>query len=738
MRRVNESGECFSIERDPQGVALVTFDIPGERVNTLSKETGRQLDDLLSELSADSSVKAMVLMSGKPDSFIAGANVEELRHTQSSQDGERLARQAQAGFDRLQSMRFPVVAAIHGACLGGGLEWTLACTYRLATDDPKTSLGLPEVTLGLIPAAGGTQRLPRLIGVQAALDLILTGKKIRAAKAHRLGLIDEVVPAPLLRQVALARAAELASGKKPQRPGVGLTRLKGKKPRGILQGLFKGQVWSEAALEKTPFGRSLMWRQARERTLAKTGGHYPAPLTALEAVRAGIEGGLERGLETEAKAFGELVVSSVSRRLVDLFFAQTALKKEQWVEGGVEPRSVEKIGVLGAGLMGSGIAYVSLNSGLHCRIKDRDLPSVQRGLLSIRGILDDRVRRRSLGPLEANAIMAKVTGTIDLSGLRSADLVIEAVFEDLSIKQQVLREVEAACEPETLFASNTSSIPIGRIAQASQRPQNVIGMHYFSPVEKMPLLEVVTTPKTSPQTLATAVAVGKRQGKTVIVVNDGPGFYTTRIVAPYMNEAIYLLAEGISALEIDQALAEFGFPVGPITLLDEIGIDVAAKVAHILQEELGDRLQGPAAFEAMVRDGRLGRKVRKGFYRYDPDTGKKLKEIDETVYELFPGRAPRGLERAAIANRVILQMVNEAVRCLGEGILRSPRDGDVGAVFGLGFPPFRGGPFRWVDEEGLDAIRGRLETLAERHGSRFAPAPLLVDLAKASKRFYSA
>ncbi len=741
MRRTEEMNRNFKVERNADGVAIVTFDIPDEPVNTLSEESGREFDALLNELSNDGSVKAVVLISGKKDNFIAGAKIEMIQQVTSAQQAEALARNAQDGFNRRERARFPVVAAIHGSCLGGGLEWALACSYRIATDDPKTALGLPETMLGLIPGAGGTQRLPRLIGYQAALDLILAGKQVKSNKALRLGLVAEVGPAPLRRQVAEKRAAELAGGKRPERPGVGLKRLKGKKkPKTLFQSLLGSKLWTEAALEENPLGRNFLFKKAGEMVTKKTGGHYPAPLKALEAMKIGAEQGFEKGLQAEARLFGELAVSDVSKQLVNIFFAQNALKKDSGVDQkNVKPREVKKIGILGAGLMGSGIAYVSTQAGYHARIKDRDWASVGRGLGSVRGIYDERVKRKSLKGIERDAKMAMLTGATDYSGFKNVDMVIEAVFEDINLKHQVLKDVEAACGDGVIFASNTSSLPISKIAEASKRPENVLGMHYFSPVNKMPLLEIIVTPKTSPEATATAVAVGKKQGKTVIVVNDGVGFYTSRILAPYMNETAYVLAEGADALELDKALTQFGFPVGPVTLLDEVGIDVGVKVAHIMQDAFGERMKPPpGSLDEVVKQGRLGRKSKKGFYKYDPETGKKLKEIDEEVYDLLPGgRNRKSIDRREVAERIALQMVNEAVRCLEEGILRSPRDGDVGAIFGLGFPPFRGGPFRYIDHEGAGTVLRKLEAYMTRFGVRFQPAPMLVEMAKSGKKFYA-
>ncbi|HEY8208823.1 MAG TPA: 3-hydroxyacyl-CoA dehydrogenase NAD-binding domain-containing protein, partial [Myxococcaceae bacterium] len=459
------------------------------------------------------------------------------------------------------------------------------------------------------------------------------------------------------------------------------------------------------------------------------------PERALEVIRAGLEGGMRAGLEAEATAFGELVISDVSKRLVEIFFATTALKKDNGVKDPtVKAREVRKVAVLGGGLMGGGIAYVTANNmGLPVRLKDKDDAAVGRALQHIHGLFDERARRRSLTAREAAAKMSLVTSGTDYSGFKSADLIIEAVFEDLELKHRVIRESEAVVREDCIFASNTSSIPITRLAQGAGRPERVIGMHYFSPVNKMPLLEIITHKGTADWVTATCVEVGKKQGKTVIVVNDGVGFYTSRILGPYMNEAAFLLSEGADIAELDQALVEFGFPVGPITLLDEVGIDVAGKVGKIMVDAFGDRMTPPETTAKVLADGRMGRKNKKGFYTYD---GKK-KQVDESVYALLPhGKDRKHLDGQEMAERCTLQFLNEALLCLGEGILRSPRDGDIGAVFGLGFPPFLGGPFRYVDSLGPAKVLERMESWQKKVGNRFAPAPLLVETVRAGKKIY--
>ncbi len=600
------------------GVATLLIDDPGERVNTIHPELMLEFVTLLDRLEKDPAVKALVLGSGKPDGFVAGAKIELMQAVRDAAAAEKLARDGQAVFDRVERFPKPIVAAIHGAALGGGCEWALACRYRVATADPRTQIGLPEVQLGLLPGGGGTQRLPRLVGIRAALDVILAGKSLKARKAAKIGLVDEVVPAAMLLPIARARALELAGGKLRGAP---------RRPEGTVERV------TAFALEENFLGREVVFRQARKLTLAKTKGHYPAPLRALDAVEYGMKHGVARGLEREARLFGELAVSPVARRLMEIFFATTALKKDNGTgDPSVAPRPVAKVGVLGGGLMGSGISYVTVNAGIPVRLRDKDDAAAARAYGAVRGILDERVKRRSIDRLERGEKMRLFTATTDWSGFADVDVVVEAVFEDLALKQEMVRAFEAV-NGHGIFASNTSSIPIGKIAEASKRPEAVLGMHYFSPVQKMPLLEVVVTGKTSKEATATAVALGKRQGKTVIVVRDGPGFYTSRILAPYMNEAAQLLVEGAAVDALDRAIVAFGFPVGPITLLDEVGIDVGEKVGKILHGAFGARMAPPEALHEVVAAGRLGRKNGKGFYTY----GGKEKGVDPTVYDLLPG-----------------------------------------------------------------------------------------------------
>jgi 3-hydroxyacyl-CoA dehydrogenase/enoyl-CoA hydratase/3-hydroxybutyryl-CoA epimerase len=699
------------------GVAVVTFDLPGEPVNKFSKSVIADFVEVFDRLEGDKTVVGAVLISGKPDTFIAGADIDQFLEFKNAADAASQSAAGHALMDRLEHGRVPWVAAINGACLGGGLECSLACAYRIAGDSPKTVLALPEVQLGLIPGAGGTQRLPRTVGLQVALDMILTGKNVRAKKALQTGLVDEMVHPNILRDVAIRRAKEL---------GVGTLARKRARAHGA----------KDVLLEDNALGRAVVFRQAREMTMKKSRGHYPALLAALDAVQAGYRGTVAEGFATEARLFGEMAFTPVSRQLIFLFYATTALKKDSGVSGNAPPPAkIGKIGVLGTGFMGAGIAAVSAMQGVSVRFKDTKYAQVAKGLGAVRDVLKDRLTKRQITRQQFEDQLSLVSGTVDYTGFSNVPLLIEAVFEDLAVKHAVMREAEAALPPTAIFATNTSTIPIHRVAEASRDASRVVGMHFFSPVHKMPLLEVIVTPQTAADVIATTVAFGRKLGKTVIVVNDAPGFYVNRILAPYINEAGKLLDEGARIDAIDKAMLDYGFPVGPVTLLDEVGLDIAGKSGQIMSAAFGARLSPSTTLGKVLAEGRLGRKGKKGFYLYD-EKGKKG-GVDESVYAATPtGSARVEVAVAEIQERLSLAMVNEAVRCVEEGILRAPRDGDIGAVFGIGFPPFRGGPLRVVDTMGAADVVRRLEALNQRFPGRFEPAALLRKMAETNGTFY--
>ena len=723
-----QTSSAFNLTVNDNGIGWITIDVVGESQNTLKGEFVDDINSLFDQVEANSAIKSLILISGKTTNFIAGADISQLESIKTAESATELALKGHQVFTRLENLPLPVIAAIHGACLGGGLELALACSHRVCTDDKLTKLGLPEVQLGLLPGGGGTQRLPRLVGIAKSLDMMLTGRQLVAKQAKSLGLVDEVVaPANLVK--AAEKLALKFMGKK-RRKTCEL------KPDFTLASLFQMSQLQKLALETSTFGRKIIFDKALQSVNKKTRGNYPSPISIIQCVSDGMEKGFEAGLATEAKLFGELVVSPVAAQLMNIFFATTEMKKDSGVDSGVEPLEIERIGVLGGGLMGAGIAFVSADkANKKVRIKDMNEKGVIHALKYCWEIYRKRIKRKRLTITEASKRFAAISGTTDYRGFKRTDLVIEAVFEDISLKQQMLKEIEKECDKSVIFATNTSSIPITDIAKGAKRPERVIGLHYFSPVDKMPLLEIIKGKQSSDEVIATCVQLGKQQGKTVIVVEDGAGFYVNRILAPYMNEAGRLVAEGVAVDTIDEALVDAGFPVGPMTLLDEVGIDVATKVAPILEAAFGERMAPPAMFEKLNSDDRKGRKNKKGFYRYDVK-GKGKKPVDESVYTLLGLKPTNTMANDKIVERCLLMMVNEAVNCLEDKIIRNVRDGDIGSIFGIGFPPFLGGPFRYIDAIGVDNIVNQFESLEKDCGERFKPAQLLVDMAQSGKRFY--
>ncbi len=708
----------FTLAIEANQVAVIRLNVPDESMNVLSRQTMQEIEILLDEIEKNNQLQGVVLASGKPDSFIAGADINMISACKKTEDAEDLAKAGQAIFARVEKSRIPFVAAIHGLCLGGGLEFALACHYRIASDDEKTQLGLPEVKLGLLPGSGGTQRLPRLIGIQAALDIMLTGKQVRAKSALKMGLLDDLVPNSIL----LDTAKTLATCGFPKRRDI------------------KQAAWAKA-LEKNSFGRGLLFDQALKQVEKKTLGNYPAPKKIIQAVRTGIENGLVQGYQVEAKGFGELSQTSQSQALQQLFLATTAHKKAQslLIENA---QSLNKVAVLGGGLMGGGIAHVTATkAALPVRLKDINPEGILSALNHSYSLLDKKVKRRFIRKTAAQKQLSLITGTTDYSGFANRDLVVEAVFEDLELKQKMVKEIEAECQAETIFASNTSSLPIADIADGAARPENVIGLHYFSPVEKMPLVEVIPHEKTSEKTIASVLDFARKQGKTPILVKDCAGFYVNRILAIYINEAAQLLMEGEPIDVIDNALLQTGFPVGPLKLLDEVGIDIGTKIIPILVEAYGERFKPPAGLNTIKDDDRKGKKNKKGFYNYRKQNKwlEKIKPsplVDESIYDLLNIDAAQSLNTEEIAERCLVQMLNEAARCFEEGVVASAQEGDIGAIFGIGFPPFLGGPFRYIDAYGIDKLVERLQSYQLRFGARFEPAQILLDYEVENRRFY--
>jgi len=702
------------IEFRDDEVAIVWLDHSEKAVNTLSPAVVAEFNELVLPLLEDDSVRALVVASAKEDTFIAGADLEVIEGL-SEDEISQMSRDGNALLERIATGPKPVVAAVHGAAIGGGLEVALACHYIVASNDPRTVMSQAEVMLGLLPAGGGTQRLVERVGLAAALPMLLTGKRVRAKKAKRMGLVDALTTPGGIAETAALAALAIADGK--------LKRSRRKKT----------MVDRLAAF---PPVRSKILREAAKQVARKTRGLYPAPPAILDCVETGLKRGRLAGLDRESYYFGKLATGMESRNLVGLFHAMNRAKKPG---DGAEPREVKRLAVLGAGFMGAGVASVSLG---HCPVVLKDISdeALGEGIRIVESGLVRQARSGAISRREADRRRSALQPTTDNADLANADLVIEAVFENLELKRRVLAEVEEQIGPDAVFASNTSALPIAKIAEGARHPERILGMHYFSPVPKMPLLEIVVAETTADWATATAKAFGIAQGKTCIVVRDGPGFYTTRILAPYLNEAVVLLEEGAKIEDLDGVMKDFGYPVGPVALMDEVGIDVGAHVAADLGAAFADRGLGSSeALPKMYEAGFQGRKNRKGFYLYPKKKKTKgPKPVNTDVYRFFGGPDRRAVAPDEIRDRMALLMVNEAVHCLDEGVIASAEDGDLGAILGLGFPPFRGGPFRYVDHEGAAAIVERMGELAQRHGPRFDPAGGLKELVKTGGRFYPA
>ncbi|CAJ0595189.1 unnamed protein product [Cylicocyclus nassatus] len=722
-------------------VAVIKMDVANSKENLLNDALSADLQTAFEQAKRDDSVKAIVLMSAKPSSFLAGADLGMLSKAKTPQDGVAMSRKGQDGMMKIEQSKKPVVAAIMGSCLGGGCELAMACHYRIAVNDPMTQIALPEVTLGLLPGAGGTQRILKLVALPNALDVMLTGKKLKADKAKKIGLVDSIVhpigagvqPEPInthkyLENVAVDTAQQLASGA-----------LKvDREPKIWEKGLSKLLSY-EFVTDK------IVMRYLKDKVMKQTGGNYPAPLKILETVRKGLVQGVTEGYSHESQCFGELMHTNQSKALVGLFNGSAECRKNKYGIG----KPVKEVAVVGAGLMGAGIADVTIDKGLKCVLVDRDQQGLERGQNQVANYMDSLVKRRKFSKLDKERTVCNLVTTCDYDAMKNANVVIEAVFEDLPLKHKVIKQIEGIVGKDTIIASNTSALPIKEIAKVSSRPDKVIGMHYFSPVEKMQLLEVIVHDGTSKETVATAVQLGLKQGKTVVVVKDCPGFFVVRCLSPMMSEVIRLLQEGVPAQEIDKLSRRFGFPVGTATLSDEVGLDVAEHVAKFLGDALGPRVRGGSSdvLSDLVTAGFRGRKSKKGIYSYQEDIpfplsliqrGKSVNGDALKIFDKYRLTAPQNCSSMEDQQlRLASRYVNEALICLQEGVIASPMEGDVASVLGIGFPPFWGGPFRFVDLYGAKKLVNVMNKFASAYPpEQFTPCQLLKDHAQSGKKFY--
>jgi 3-hydroxyacyl-CoA dehydrogenase/enoyl-CoA hydratase/3-hydroxybutyryl-CoA epimerase len=713
---------AFRIETAANGVVHLVMDDPARKVNVLDEAAIGDFEAALAELEAlagrpaGAAPAGIIVRSGKTGSFIAGADVTAIGALTDRAAVHALVRRAQTAFQRLASLPVPTVAAIDGVCLGGGTELALACDSRVASEEPHTQIGVPEILLGILPGFGGTTRLPRLIGLSAALDLILTGRNLDAKRAEKMGLIARAVPQAWLPELAEKRLAEIA-----------------KRPAGKWRDRFRAKGAAAWFLDGTPFGRSLAFQTARGQTKARTGGHYPAPLAALRVLEHGLGRSVEDSLTLEAAEVSDLVVGDVCKNLVRIFQLSERAKKDPVVaDVSVKPARIGSLALAGAGVMGGGIAELASRNAIDVRMRDVRPESLTRALQVVRGLIDDRGRKRRMPAREKDGQMARILPTLDLTGLARADAAIEAVVEDLDVKRRVFAELEVRIRPDALLATNTSSLSVDALAEGLAHPGRFCGFHFFNPVHRMPLVEVVRGARTSDATLVTAVALARRLGKTPVVVADAPGFVVNRILMPYMREAMHLLEEGYTIGDIDGSMRQFGMPMGPFEVVDEVGLDVAHKVAGVLSRAFPDRMSDAPALEKLVAAGRLGKKSGRGFYLH---RRKKRTPDPDVRVQLGLKRERRTTNLELLSERMVLGMINEGARCLEERVVADAGLLDLAMIFGAGFPPFRGGLMRHADALRLPHVIARLDALAAERGPRFKPAALLARLAASGETF---
>lgn len=708
---------AFKLSVDDNQIARLTFDLPDEKVNKFSEPVLIELEQVVDQLANRTDIKALIFQSGKEDIFIAGADLHSFEPM--FKDPSLTGKLIYAGhrvFDKLEALPFPTIAFIHGACLGGGMELALACTYRVITDSPKTLLGLPEVSLGIIPGWGGTQRMPRLVGLMEGLNLILSAKPVKAPKAFKIHLADALV------------AYEFKDGKLNEFVSQILT------PAGKKKILARRDErgWIDWLLTSNPLGRSFIYSKARKDVLSKTKGHYPAPIIALDLIEKSYTLPIKEGLKMEAETIIDNLPKglSTSEHLIQLFFINEALKKDKGVEGNITARPIKSTAVLGAGVMGSGIATIIANADIPVRMRDIDLTAVGKGYGAVKTFFDQSVKSKKLKPTEASLKFQKLSATVDMEGFKNVDLVIEAAVENLDLKRKLFEELEEKVSPTTIIASNTSSLSIDEMAKSFKHPERFIGMHFFNPVPKMPLVEIVPGSKTSPETIATAVEFCKKLKKTPMVVGDCRGFLVNRVFAIGANEIMIMFEEGVPHEQLSKMMLNYGYPMEPFTLADEVGIDVMYKVNKILESAYGDRMKGSKVFDSLYDNKAFGKKAGKGFYIYN---GSK-KEFNKDALKLVKGTST--LPEVEMVDRVMLSMINEAARCLDEKVISKPEYLDMALIMGTGYPPFRGGLLKYADDLNISYVVDRLNEFAKKYGTRFTPCDRLKEMQKQNRKFY--
>ncbi len=711
-----------SIKIVPHGdIALVEFDMVGEKVNKFSTPMMTRLQEVIGEL-RKSKYKVAIFKSNKPKIFIAGADIDEIKSMNTKEQFEKAVAGGQSIFNELEDLPIPTIAAVNGACAGGGCEFIMACDYRIATDDNSTKIGLPETKLGIIPGFGGCVRMPRIIGLANAFDIILAGKLVPAQKAYKIGLIDQVVYPTILLEQALKMAQELIKdGAK--------KRKKRFSPQGPVPTILESAI-----------GRPVIYSQAKKGVVKMTHGHYPAPLKAIEVISKTYGmGDREKAMQIEREGFVECASTAVSKNLLHVFDLTEMVKKQTGVVGvEVKAKPVSAIGILGAGTMGGGIAYIAADKGVEARMKDINFDAIGKGLKHARDLWGKLVKKKRINKYEFQQKLDKITGTVDYSGFKNLDVVVEAIVEDMEIKKKVIAETAKNMRPDAIIATNTSSLSVTEMSAGHPNPQYFAGMHFFNPVDKMPLVEVIRGEKTSDETIATIFELSKKLGKMPVVVKDGPGFLVNRLLLPYMAEAAFLLQEGMNIETVDKAyVKEFGMPMGPFALMDEVGLDVCIKVLKIFKKAFGSRVEMAPCMEKLEKSGRLGKKNGKGFYKYD-EKGKRT-EVDPSIYaELGLASPSNPLSNKECIERGVFAMINEcSLALLEDHIVNTPNEVDLAMIMGTGFPPFRGGLLKYADSVGSQYVVDQLEVYSSKNAARLKPSNPLRSMAKTSRKFYN-
>lgn len=692
-------------------IGNLQFDNPGTDVNILTSENLKALQSTLQEIAQRTDLKALIVTSAKDRIFIAGADINEIAGISNPKDAFDKAEQGKQVFQQLEDLKIPTVCVINGACLGGGYELALSCLYRVASFSDKVKIGLPEVNLGILPGFGGSIRLPRLVGLTRALPLILAGQVVSAESALKNGMVDKLFPELTLVEDAKKFAKAIAA-----RGGERVARKK------------DFMTWF---LEDTLPGQYMVYQKARKDVLRKSKGFYPAPLEIIGLISRTYGLKTEEAYRLESEHFSRLGATDVSKNLIKLFFLSEKYKKHRWTDvkaGG----DVKKCGVIGAGVMGGGIAQLVSHRNIPVRVKDISDKALAGALKEARDIYKGALTRKRIKKHEMEMKMGLISVGMNNAGLKNCDMLIEAVVEDLGIKQKVFKELSEFTSKEVILASNTSSLPVTKMAEVCKNPERVVGLHFFNPVNRMPLVEVIRAAQTAPETLEKTIQFSRKLGKTVIVVEDKPGFLVNRLLLPYMNEAAFLMEEGMSPERIDRIAEDFGMPMGPVELVDQVGVDVGYKVAHILENAFGVRMKVPSILEGVKEKGLLGKKKGKGFYIYD---GKK-RTVNQDVKSAY-NKTPTVTDEDAL-KRMMYMMINEASRCLDEKVIDSPGTVDIGMIMGTGFPPFRAGLLHYADSIGTANILKDLERFQkEVNKDRFEPSSYLRRLAEKNAKFYS-